>query len=202
MIPFGMIASLIDTVREIAVPAEFARADLRVVIGDADARFQLFKMHVARIIQGFAGPPAAAVWVRQGVQQIVLIFPRQVTKRRFVAPNAFAIQIAQIVQERFLIFVRVRGQHEVDVAIHQSFLRARSVRGGDNQIAEHDQRFILVLIEEKRLPSWRGEVFRGVHTALRWRQLRPLRRFLRRSTLRRRPRRPQRCRSPGKNTST
>ena len=105
------------------------------------------------------------------MQQIILIFSGQVAKRRFVAPNAFAIEICQIVQERSLILVCVGSQHEIDIAVHERLLGAGSVRRGDDEVAERDERFILVLIQEERLPSGCREVFRGVNAALGWRQL-------------------------------
>ncbi|PYU65099.1 MAG: hypothetical protein DMG49_25020 [Acidobacteria bacterium] len=55
-----------------------------------------------------------------------------------------------------------------------------------------------MLIQEKWLPSWRRKVFRGVHTALRRRQLG----WLLRRTLRRSKRRPQRGSGTRKNTAT
>ena len=141
-------------------------------------------MTVPRIGHGtrIASPSASNVRIRQPVQQNILVFPRQIPKRRLESPHAFAIHISQRIQKRSLRLGRLGSQHKIDIAIHQRFLSAWSVCRWDNQVAEHNQRFILMLIQEKWLPSWRRKVFRGVHTALRRRQLG----WLLRRTLRRR----------------
>src|SRR5882757_5175448 len=100
---FGMFAPLIDTVCRRAVPSQLFRANLRTVIRHADALLQMLKMSMTCVgARSFAGPTAVAHRKGQRVQQIVLVFPRQIAKGCLVTPNAFTIDVAETVQESFL----------------------------------------------------------------------------------------------------
>src|SRR5438094_565244 len=76
-----------------------------------------------------------------------------------VAPDALSIQISKAVQKRALRLAGFGCQYEIDVTIHQRFLGAGRVRRGNDEVAEDDERFILVLIQKERLPSRGREVF-------------------------------------------
>src|SRR5882724_2369609 len=101
--PFGMFATLIDAVCRRAVPSQLFRANVRTVIRHADALLQVLKMSVTCVrARSFARPAAVAHGEGQRVQQIVLVFSRQIAKGCLVTPNAFTIDVAETVQERFL----------------------------------------------------------------------------------------------------
>src|SRR5271157_1411001 len=168
-----MFTALIRTVRKGAVPTQFFFADLRAVVRRHDATLERFKMCVPliRICIGFTRPIAGVARIRQRVQQKILVVSREINKCRLEAPNAFAIEIAEGVQERSSCLGGLSSQDKINVAIHQRFLGPGSVRRRDDQVAEYDEGFILMLIQKKRLPSGRGKILRGVHTALRRGQL-------------------------------
>src|SRR5690348_7428279 len=106
-----------------------------------------------------AAPVAAHAWVSERVQKIVLVVAREITKRGFVAADAFAIEIGEGIEKVSLFVVGISGQDKIDVAIDESFFGARRVGGRDDEVAENNERFVLVIVEEERFPVGRGKVF-------------------------------------------
>src|SRR5258708_23199278 len=162
-----MFTALVDAVRKGAVPAEIACADLRAVVGASNALLKLFEMTVADVRRSaFARPVATGARIGERVEEIVLLVAFEVAEGGFVAAHAFAIEVAEAVKERALAIVSFGGEDNIDETIDQSLLGARSVGGGDDEITEEDERFVLVVVEEERLPVWSGEILRGVDTVL------------------------------------
>src|ERR1700722_18180104 len=70
--------------------------------------------------------------------------------------------------------MRLRRHHQIDIPVHQRFFRPRRIRGRNNQIAQNNQRLVLVLIQKHRLPIRDIQFLRRIHPTLRRRQLRLL----------------------------
>src|SRR5579863_2113624 len=171
-----MFAALVGAMGEIAVPAEFALADLRAVISAGDLLLELFEVSVADIrAGGFAGPTAGGARISEKVEQIVLFLALEVAECGFVAAHTFAIEVSEAVEECALAFVSFGGEDEVDKAVDQCFFGAGSVGCGDDEVAEDNERFILMVVEEERLPIGVGQILRGVDAALRGSEFRGFR---------------------------
>ena len=115
---------------------------------------------------GFAGPLAAGVRIGESVQQIVLIVARKITEGGFETADAFAIEKGEGVEEGALIFGSFGGEDQVDIAIDESVFGAGRVGGGNDEVAEDDESFVLVGVEKKRLPIGDVEFVGGVDAAV------------------------------------
>jgi hypothetical protein len=100
------------------------------------------------------------------VQEVVLILAGQIAEGGLVTAHAFAVEIAEAVEEGPLILVSVGCQDQIDVAVDEGFFGARGRGGGDDQVAEDDQGLVLVIVEEEGFPIGGGEVFGGVYARL------------------------------------
>src|SRR5947209_16167788 len=88
-----------------------------------------------------------------------------IDESRVVTPHALTIDVGKSSDEGTLRFDCFRTHQQIQKAIYQSFFRAGCIRSRDHQIAQGNQRFILMGIDKNRLPVWTLELFRGVVTS-------------------------------------
>jgi hypothetical protein len=97
-----MIATLINTVRKIVVSPQFLHPDLRRVVRHSDVRLELLEIRESWISpRCLARPRTPRHRIRHRVQQIVLIFPRQIAERVLVKPHALPVDVARLPKNDF-----------------------------------------------------------------------------------------------------
>src|SRR5215471_4524831 len=139
-----MLATFIWSVRKGPVPTERTHADFGTVVRADNLPLQELKMAVAHVGGGgFAGPAAAGARVGDGVEQIVLFFVREIAEGTFVSAHSFAVEVTESVKERALVFRLIGGENQINITVGESFLRARSIGRGNDEIAEDDQSLVL-----------------------------------------------------------
>ena len=81
-----------------------------------------------------------------------MAFRREINKRGAIASHALAVDVSQAGEKSLLGFAGLGRKQPIDEAIDQRLLRAGRIRFGQDHIAQSDQGFILVRVQENGLP--------------------------------------------------
>src|SRR5690348_3890636 len=141
-----MLATPEFAVRGPIIP-ELAHANFRAIEGTRNPVLQSAEVRVPRkLARRAATPGAQSVRIGQVTEKLLLAFPRQITEGATIPRHRFAIKISQALQKLTLCLRRLGGEQPVNKAIRQRFLSAGSIRLGDDQVAQRDQRLVLMLV--------------------------------------------------------
>lgn len=165
-----MLAALVWTVGDFAIPAKFLLADFRVVVGADDQGFKQFETLLTLIRCQFAGlascrPVAGRSRKSPWHEQRGLFVSAELAEIILELLLAFCVDERQRIAEFFLELRRLRGKQKVDESIDQRVFGAGTTSRGDDNFAQRDDGFILMFIEKDRLPVGVAEDLRAILAA-------------------------------------